>query len=173
MLDGTECQQYVSRPCREVWRRDVRVSGGERCSEAPVSPWVRHLVSVSMSLTNEAAAIRHASLAPSLGVPRRRCTPPTMTWQRASSIVADERQWEKNCTVPRAHHHARLAPLPQRLRRARAPRDARGTCLEQLVGALGDTADRGETTCTRMRLGSAEADSLAPRLTQRPLQQGR
>jgi hypothetical protein len=44
---GTECQQDVSSPCREVGRPDGRVSGGEQCREASV----RCSVSVSVSLT--------------------------------------------------------------------------------------------------------------------------
>ena len=62
-----QCQQDVSRRCHEVGRPDVRVSGGERCSEVLARPWVRHLVSVSVSLPNEVTAVRHASLAPSSG----------------------------------------------------------------------------------------------------------
>lgn len=70
-----QCQQDVSRRCHEVGRLDVSVGGGERCSEVPVRPWVGHSVSVPVSLTNEAAAVRLASFAPNSGVPRRCYTP--------------------------------------------------------------------------------------------------
>jgi hypothetical protein len=41
-----QCQQDVSTRCHEVGHPDVRVSGGERCSKAPVSRLVRHVVNV-------------------------------------------------------------------------------------------------------------------------------
>jgi hypothetical protein len=52
------CQQAL--PRRRASRRPV--SGGERCSEVRARPWVRHLVSVSVSLPIEVAAVRQASL---------------------------------------------------------------------------------------------------------------